>query len=384
MDAFAKTFARLQADRHGPTLWTIAAAVVVFVAWMCWAAQAQIALVEVSSEARIELDSATFAIQSPVLGRVAATALHVGQEVHRGDVLVEIDSTAEQLQVRQLEARQQGLEPQLARLRAQIAAELSARGEEQRGAGISGQEAGARLHEAEIAAQNADRELIRTRKLRGNNFISERELERAETEATRLRAAVATLEAAARRTPQQQTTLDRERDVRLERLRGEIATLETQREALRAECATLGYEIERRRIRAPGDGRVGEAATLRAGAVIDELEKLGAIVPSGQLHVVAQYPAPAAFGRIRAGQAARLRLDGFPWAEFGPVSATVSRVAEEVRDGKVRVELTVDAPSNFSGKLEHGMPGSLEVDVERVTPLSLILRTAGQWLTARL
>jgi membrane fusion protein (multidrug efflux system) len=76
-----------------------------------------------------------------------------------------------------------------------------------------------------------------------------------------------------------------------------------------------------------------------------------------------------------------LRLDGFPWAEFGSVSATVVRVAEESRDGNVRVELAIDPRSSCRVKLEHGMPGALEVAVERVTPLSLILRTAGQWLT---
>ena len=130
------------------------------------------------------------------------------------------------------------------------------------------------------------------------------------------------------------------------------------------------------------DGRVGEAAILRVGAVVKEGDRLGSIVPAGRLMVVAQYPAQAAFGRIRTGQPATLRLEGFPWAEFGTVSATVARVAQEVRDGNVRVELAVDANSSFRGKLEHGMPGTLEVTVERLPPLSLVLRTAGQWLTA--
>jgi membrane fusion protein (multidrug efflux system) len=96
---------------------------------------------------------------------------------------------------------------------------------------------------------------------------------------------------------------------------------------------------------------------------------------------VAHYPAQAAFGRIRAGQRATLRLDGFPWAEFGTVSATVAEVGREVRDGKVRVELALLSRSSFRGSLEHGMPGTLEVAVERLSPLNLILRTAGQWLT---
>jgi membrane fusion protein (multidrug efflux system) len=74
-------------------------------------------------------------------------------------------------------------------------------------------------------------------------------------------------------------------------------------------------------------------------------------------------------------------LDGFPWAEFGTVSATVAEVGREVRDGKVRVELALLPRSGFRGSLEHGMPGTIEVAVERLSPLNLIMRTAGQWLT---
>ena len=55
--------------------------------------------------------------------------------------------------------------------------------------------------------------------------------------------------------------------------------------------------------------------------------------------------------------------------------------AQEVRAGKVRVELALADKSSFHGTLEHGMPGTLEVAVERVSPLGLTLRTAGQWLT---
>jgi membrane fusion protein (multidrug efflux system) len=115
---------------------------------------------------------------------------------------------------------------------------------------------------------------------------------------------------------------------------------------------------------------------------VREGEPLGSIIPDGQLMIAAQYPADSAFGRIRAGQDGALRLDGFPWAEFGAVPARVHRVAQEVRDGRVRVELRIQADSGFRGQLQHGMPGSLEIAVERISPASLVLRMAGQLLTA--
>lgn len=380
--AFSLTFSRLLADRGRSTAWTLLCAMLVLGAWCWWATRAQVTLYEVSSAARVELDAATYPIQSPLLGRVVETRLRVGQTVRRGDVLVEIDAMPDRLQLRQEQVRAQGLAPELSRLRAQVTAEENARAEEQGTARLSAEEAANRIREVETMAKAAEVEWTRMQALLRESLAPQRDLEKAAAEARRLRAAVATLESAARRVPQEQAARDRERDVRLERLYSEIAALEAQQSTLHAGMERLGYEIERRRVRAPVDGRVGESAILRAGAVVREGEKLASIMPAGRLLVAAQFPANAAFGRIRTGQPATLRLEGFPWAEFGSVAATVERVAQEVRDGNVRVELAIANNSSFRGKLEHGMPGTLEVVVERLTPLSLVLRTAGQWLTA--
>jgi membrane fusion protein (multidrug efflux system) len=77
-----------------------------------------------------------------------------------------------------------------------------------------------------------------------------------------------------------------------------------------------------------------------------------------------------------------MRLDGFPWAQYGSIPATVSRVAGEVRDGQVRVELGITPTAAFRVPLQHGLPGSVEIEVERLTPAALLLRTAGRLLAA--
>lgn len=381
--AFARTFARLLSDHGGLTRSLLAIGMLVLGGWCWWAARAQLTLYEVTSEARVELDTATYPIQSPLLGRVVEAHLRVGQTVERGDVLVELDATPEQLQMHQENVRAQGLELELARLRSQVAAEESARGEEQRSAHLSTEEADGRVREAQAALKYADAELMRGQKLQQEGLIPPRDLEKFDAEARRLGAAVETLQSAARRLPQEQATRDRERDVRIQRLYSEIAALEDQRNTVNAGVRGLNYAVERRQIRAPIAGVVGESAILRPGAVVEEGQKLASIMPSGRLQVVAQFPAEAALGRIQAGQPATLRLDGYPWAEFGSVSATVAGVAQEVRDGKVRVELNLNPQSSFRGRVEHGMPGTLEVAVEHLTPLALVLRTTGQWLTRR-
>jgi membrane fusion protein (multidrug efflux system) len=112
--------------------------------------------------------------------------------------------------------------------------------------------------------------------------------------------------------------------------------------------------------------------------VVRQGDIVGVVLPTGTLHVVAAFAPAAALGRVRAGQTARLRLEGFPWAQYGSLPATVTKVADEVRDGSVRVDLALltDVPTNIP--LQHGLPGSVEVVVDQVSPLTLLLRSVGK------
>jgi hypothetical protein len=86
---------------------------------------------------------------------------------------------------------------------------------------------------------------------------------------------------------------------------------------------------------------------------------------------------------VRPGQPALLRLQGFPWAQYGTVSAQVARVAGEIRDGKVRVELTLSSAPPSRIPFQHALPGSVEVEIDRISPAALILRSAGDLIGAR-
>ena len=52
-------------------------------------------------------------------------------------------------------------------------------------------------------------------------------------------------------------------------------------------------------------------------------------------------------------------------------------MASEVRDGRVRVELAVRPEAAPLIPLQHGLPGTIEVEVDHVSPAILVLRTAG-------
>jgi membrane fusion protein (multidrug efflux system) len=98
------------------------------------------------------------------------------------------------------------------------------------------------------------------------------------------------------------------------------------------------------------------------------------------LKVVALFRPSIALGRVRDGQSARVRLEGFPWTQYGSAAATVTNVSGEVRDGQVRVDLALDTLSDSSIPFQHGLPAEVQVEIERISPASLVLRSVGRQL----
>ena len=375
--AFTHTFQALHADRPRAAIAGILAATLLAGGCAAWALCAPVRLYEATSSARLEVERAIYPIASPVAGRVTVVHLTIGREVMEGEILVEIDSAAERLQIREDQARQAALQSQMEALRAQIASEDRARGQERQASGVGREQTRAEARESDLAASHAEADERRMAQLHAEGLIAERDYAKAKSDALTLRAAAQARAIAVDRAGEDQGTRDGDRAAKIQSLDSQIAGLAAQIPEIDAAIARLEYEIERHSVRAPASGKLGEALPLRPGAIVKEGEKLGAIIPGGRIRAVAQFAPDAALGRIHAGQPARLRLDGFPWIEYGSVAARVDRVAGEVRDGSVRVELALDPGRNTRIPLQHGLPGSAEIEVERTTPWELVRRHAG-------
>jgi multidrug resistance efflux pump len=378
--AFSRSMRSLAADGFGRSLVGLLSATLLLGGWGAWFLLSRVAVYEVTQSARLEVDRAAYPLATPVAGRVAVTRLVVGQEVQAGEVLVELDAEAQRLQQEEARVRLAALSAQLAARRQEVTAEEAARQGEQQAARVALDEARARHREAEVAARSAEEEAEFYTRLQGRGLAAQLDMVRTRAEVHRRRAAVDTLRLAVGRLEAEQQTRDRDRLARLERLRREVTQLEGDIATAAATLERLGHEIEQRRIRVPVTGRLGEVATLHSGVVLRAGDTLGAILPPSALRVVAYFLPPVALGRLHHGQPARRRLAGFPWTQYGSLAATVTSVAHEVRDGQIRVDLhlTPDAASPIP--LQHGLPGTVEVEVERITPAALVLRVVGQRL----
>jgi len=378
---FSKTLCALNQASSAGAIARLTGALVLLCALGYWMLCVPVAVYENSTSARLEVDTAASSVQAEMTGRVVQCDLALGKVVHAGDTLVRLDANSEQLQVREEETRMTALQPEINGLEAQIGAEQAAGADEQRATQAAIDEAKLKVREAETPAKTAEAERRRAEQLRKEGVISAQDFDKATSEAERLQNAAATLRSSIDRIAREQTTRDRQRAVRIAEIQTQIAKLKTGRAGVTASINRADYDVDRRNIRSPVDGVIGEAIVLAPGSVLTEGEHIASIIPAGTLRVVAFFPPQAAHGHMQPGSRARLRLTGYPWTEFGVVEARVTRVAGEDADGKTRVELEVLPSPTLRTTLRHGMPGELEVLTERITPMALVMRSAGQWIT---
>ncbi len=380
---FSRTIRSINAESSRLSTLALLVAAAILSGWAPWFVAARVAIYETSEAARLEVDSAAHPIEAAAAGRVIKTNLAIGREVQAGEVLVEMESDAQRLQLIEEEARVAAVGAQLAALRGQATAERQVQIETQAAAPVAIDEAKARYDEAAAVARAATEEHDRLARLRADGLIAELSVIKARAEADKLQAAADALKLSINRQDKDQRAKQSGQQAVVENLNRDAATLEGEIKTRTAIIERLKHEIERRVIRAPASGKLGETATLHPGQFVREGDKLGAVVPDGKLRAVAEFAPSSAMGRIRSGQQARLRLDGFAWTEYGQVSATVSRVASEQRSGRVRVELEVNPESAPLIPSQHGLPGKVEIEIERVSPAELALRSVGKMLSQK-
>ncbi|MEW6379407.1 MAG: HlyD family efflux transporter periplasmic adaptor subunit [bacterium] len=378
---FSRSLRALRADSHRRSVLCLVFAAVVLVLWAIWFLAARVTLYEVSGAAMIELDLAAYSLDAPIGGRVVANHMVLGRKVQPGDLLVELDTASEHLMVAEERSQVDALSRQLDALFRELKAQRQAHYEYQQIARKAIDEARARQREAEVDFVLLEDEFKRMEVLRADGIVSEVDFLRTKAEMQKRQEVAEALKLRAHQLEWEEKNRQSESRVRREQIKRQIAMVKGEIAAKTLTIERLFGEIGKGSIRAPVAGQIDGMKDLRIGSVIHEGERCGTILTPGRLIITALFSASETVGRIRPGQRAQLRLDSFPWTQYGCIPARVARIASEVRDGQVRAELALDPNLVSSIPLQHGLSGSVEVEVDRTTPAELVLRLVGKLLT---
>ncbi|HEX8184866.1 MAG TPA: biotin/lipoyl-binding protein, partial [Blastocatellia bacterium] len=267
--SFSSSMRSLANDKFSPSFLVIIVAVTILGAWSAWLVKARVSVYEISDSGRIEVETSLYPIASPVNGKVMATYLTVGREVQAGDLLIEFEAQDERLRLDEARAQVATLAPQLGALRDEVAAEEAARKEQLKAAQIAIEQARSQLEEAEASVQLSEDEAGRIARLQANGILSDVDLARAKTEVRKRRAAAEALRLQVDRLQADLRNHDSDSQVRIERLNREIASLEGQVTTAAATSNRLVHDIEKRDLRAPVSGRIGEAVDLQTGSIVN-------------------------------------------------------------------------------------------------------------------
>lgn len=380
--AFSRTVRSLQGDRFGVSNAAIAVVLILLAGWAAWFFGAELSVYAVSEHARLEVDHESHPVETRVSGQVVATSLELGRIVREGDVLVELDADPIRLQLREREAERDGLRRQILALQSEIGAQRQALQEARQAEGSALLEAEARSDEAKAARTLAEAEASQVGRLHDQGLVSTQDRDRAAAEAEQKRASADATEKALSRLGLDLRFEQSEKRARIAELTRDAEELTAKLGSLDAVIERLEYELDHHLVKAPVSGELGEVVPLAVGTVVSAGDQIAAVVPSGEIRIVAELSPPQALGRVRPGQPALLRLTGFPWVQYGAVPAVVTRVATETQNGRIRVELGIDHESpSFPVPLQHGLPGTIEIVVEQATPATLVLRAAGMLLS---
>ena len=376
---FEHTRRALAAMKLRSTAVSLLVASAAFGAWLVWLLFGHVSVYVKSSSGRLEVTPPPMPLNAAVEGLVASCNLSLGAHVDAGDLLVQLDSTSYKLQADEARATLTSDQATLTALRTQLNAELTARDAMSRVLARTERTGELKVEANRAASVLKQQENDMMTKLSAAELASKLDSirSRSESEAQRLQVRVSSEQAALDTSNAKMSMQDR--NIRVSTLQTQIVGAENEVNVEAAKLKTLEYEVERRQIRAFSSGIINDAIACAPGMSVTPSTRFGTLLPEGEVRLVAYYQPRDVVGRAQPGQKAIIRVDNFPWTQFGTLEGTVRSVGSEPRDNLVRVDLSVDS-LNATIPAIHGLIATCEIEIEQLTPARLLMRLAGQML----
>ena len=375
---FSKTIRSLDREPNALTSVTLAVFIGFLAAWVAVAAFVPVPVRLTTIDARLIAAAKPMPLHAQSTLPVERVLVDIGDFVSRGDLLVEF--YAGELRVNLTAAKQR-----LAAFRQQhlaIQEEHRTSGEffRQQQTNLEGERdrITARLTKAASELAWLEAEHRRLNAMAASGAVSRRDLQKSATDIDKAsalmaeeRATLASIEALLRANLSQ---ADMEQ-ARLDREAAEIAADIAEQQGIQD---GLSERLTQAELRAPVDGVVGSMEMLGPGTSVAATDWLLTVVPDSGYEVEARFDSRA-LGQLRLGQAGWLRLDSFPWANYGLVPTTLVRLSNERQGREMTARFRIGDGIPPEIPLQHGLEGELEVEVRRVPIAELLLEVIGQF-----
>ncbi|MCB1692714.1 MAG: HlyD family secretion protein [Pseudomonadales bacterium] len=308
-------------------------------------------------------------VRPEITGRIQRVAVKENQQVRAGDLLVELDSSDFEAQVRQATSQ---VKVQEAGIK-QVEEELSLQHQ-------NVERAKASIVAAKAEAERASLALDRAKALNEQSYGSRQDLETAQANATVAKASVAEAEAGLLAEKQQLTVI-----------RARQSSASANLDAARANLDLAKVRLAKTRIVAKRNGVVGDI-TAHAGAMASPGVVLMRVVPVSEVYVAANFK-ETQISAMSIGQTATIHVDAFPDVTFhgtieslAPATGSAfSLLPQDNATGnfnkivqRVPVRIRIDEPAAGIGRLRPGLSVVTQVDTRTTgTGLSYQARPRG-------
>lgn len=342
----------------------------------------------------------TARVQSTYPGTVKEILVHEGTAVMRGQVLVRLDDQQLRARIRLLEGLKAEAASRAGSLEAMLSARALAAGLQDRIRQAATEEVAARLRAAQALLLARERESVarardaqQAARLLEHQFVASVEAENsalgadvAQAQVEAAHAAAGELEASLKRLGLEKA--HSEYDARMASLSDQAALSDARAEVrrLQGELDDAELEVSRLEIVAPRAGTVQDLTVFDQGDVVQAGSTVALVVPADdELIIYADVPS-AGVAFLRDGQRVHVKLDAYPFQEFGVLQGEVIRIAadttarhEEARASALyRVHVRVPVPAysrtGMPLRLRPGMTGLTEFVVRRVRLGRALLR----------
>ena len=227
------------------------------------------------------------------------------------------------------------------------------------------------LRKRRLREQNAERVLERHRHLYEREAVARQKVEDAAFRLAQERSAVALV------VERYQSQWQNDR-----------AVYRMERERLQSELQQLEEERVLYAVKAPVRGTVEQMASLAAGSYVQAGQRLGVLSPRSEL-VAEVSVTPQDIGLLKVGMPVRMQIDAFNYNEWGFVTGTITKIADDflMKDGnpvfRVRCSLNETAltlENGFEGHLKKGMTLQARFFVARRSLFQLLYDNVNNWL----